>query len=165
MNVVIWVLNILQVVIVYFILYALYFYGIIEYMPEETGLNFKSLFPIFSLIASVSLWKIYSKISLWIISDVTQTKVSEIKITKSNVVTNKTLYTFFFGYASLKWRRLFRTLIILPALAFFIAGVFLELIEQGDIKSFMVVNLAIAGYFILIGLISWLIKPFVVKEG
>ena len=33
------------------------------------------------------------------------------------------LYTFFFGYAALKWRRLIRTLIIIPSVGFLISGI------------------------------------------
>ena len=84
---------------------------------------------------------------------------------------NKILYTFFFGYISLKWRRLVRTLIILTALTFIVFLAFHIII--GEVRSDIYVDgfwfnmffLPILGYIILIALISWLVKPFVVKEG
>ena len=161
MKIVIWLLNIVQVVIVYFILYALYFYGILEFVPEETGLNFKSLFPILSLFASVSLWKIYNKISVWIISDLTQAKVSEIKTAKSNVMPSKLLYTFFFGYFALKWRRLIRTISIIIASPVLIYNIN-QLIKSGRTPGEEEGLALILVIFIPI-LLSWIIKPFKVN--
>ena len=62
----------------------------------------------------------------------------------------KLLYTFFFGYFELKWRRLFRTLLIIPYCSF-------ALLLYKDI-------LLISIPIVPIALISWVIKPFVVKE-
>ena len=48
---------------------------------------------------------------------VSDTEAPETSVSnKSKPKPSKLLYTFFFGYASLKWRRLFRTLIILPTI-------------------------------------------------
>ena len=72
------------------------------------------------------------------------------------------LYTFFFGYAAFKWRRLIRTLIIIPSVGGLIIG-----IGAGFVEKFVLVIVSIGtflGVSLVIGLISWLIKPFVVKE-
>jgi hypothetical protein len=72
----------------------------------------------------------------------------------------KILHTFFFGYLSLKWRRLFRTLIFLP---YTLISIFFLMEVSGHFKN----TLAILGLMIStalsVGLISWIIKPFVVK--
>ena len=71
---------------------------------------------------------------------------------------------FFFGYLQLKWRRLFRVLClgaigILPI-------IFLELSDnwfdelEGFLSYFMFLGLVI----FLIGLISWVLKPFIVNR-
>ena len=79
---------------------------------------------------------------------------------------NKLLNTFFFGYLSLKWRRLFRTLIIIPFLYLiaFILWATLFVGGYGETFFYALFSLLLIGIPIIIGLISWLIKPFVVKE-
>lgn len=80
------------------------------------------------------------------------------------------LNTFFFGYLSLKWKRLFRTLIL-------IAYFFWIILSFDEAKTWRVINEVYLkvfniAYFILyilipivsIALISWVIKPFIVKE-
>ena len=74
----------------------------------------------------------------------------------------KLLYTFFFGYAALKWRRLVRTISLISIVAFFLF--FLNFIEESDGYIYRMITIAVIE-FIFIGLISWLIKPFVVKEN
>ena len=65
--------------------------------------------------------------------------------------------TFFFGYLSLKWRRLVRTgfTLLLISIPFYLDK---KPILHPDTIGFMLL------YFFLVALISWLIKPFVVKE-
>ena len=70
-----------------------------------------------------------------------------------------------FGYASLKWRRLSRTITILPALFFSIFVGAKMVFDEGGVNELLVSIAITVGYFILVGLISWLVKPFVVKEG
>ena len=72
------------------------------------------------------------------------------------------LYTFFFGYLSLKWRRLVRTLLLLPTILFQLGWLGAS-IYAVDVEAFGVFLLSL---FIplFIGLLSWVIKPFVVKE-
>jgi len=72
------------------------------------------------------------------------------------------LYTFFFGYLSLKWRRLVRTLLLLPTISFQLIWLGVSIYDV-DVEAF--------GFFLLslfitlfIGMLSWIIKPFVVKE-
>ena len=73
------------------------------------------------------------------------------------------LYTFFFGYLSLKWRRLVRTLLLLPTILFQLFMIVIFIFSGGDADLF---GLLLLSLFIpiLIGLSSWVIKPFVVKE-
>ena len=72
------------------------------------------------------------------------------------------LNTFFFGYLSLKWCRLVRTIsvLLLIYIPFYIDKSPSDIpILHVDTVFFMVL------YFpFVIGLLSWLIKPFVVKE-
>ena len=90
----------------------------------------------------------------------------------------KLLYTFFFGYAALKWRRLIRTLILIPTYTYLILLVLstLEAIGLGikpldflfaglRLSAFIISIAATIGIYIVIGLISWLIKPIIVKEN
>jgi|TARA_B110000483_G_scaffold208740_1_gene254570 hypothetical protein len=72
------------------------------------------------------------------------------------------LYTFFFGYAPFKWRRLIRTLILIPSVGGLISGIVAGFLEE---LSITIATIGIfSGVSLVIGLISWLIKPFVVKE-
>ena len=71
----------------------------------------------------------------------------------------KLLYTFFFGYAAFKWRRLIRTLIVVATIVFLIGNnVIYNNILEIQIRP-------IISFYILIVLISWVIKPFIVKEN
>ena len=66
----------------------------------------------------------------------------------------KILYTFFFGYAAFKWRRLIRTSILLLILVIFgLVMVFLD----GEIQIVLIIPF-------LTAIVSWVIKPFIVKE-
>jgi uncharacterized membrane protein YvlD (DUF360 family) len=81
------------------------------------------------------------------------------------------LNTFFFGYLSLKWRRLFRTLIMIPyciwTLMYFglVINAYVEGIVLTEHKEIYAWFYSIIGIPIIIGLLSWLIQPFVVKEN
>ena len=94
----------------------------------------------------------------------------------------KLLYTFFFGYAAFKWRRLIRTLIIIltfgSLLFWWIFALDVAIGNYMPAKGDLIINsvleffgLALAGsaffigVYIVIGLISWLIKPFIVKDN
>jgi hypothetical protein len=77
------------------------------------------------------------------------------------------LNTFFFGYLSLKWRRLVRTLILL-SLIYAIIGMIISIcisIEKGyiesDTRDFIVSTL---GLIVLTPIVSYILKPFAVKE-
>ena len=83
------------------------------------------------------------------------------------------LNTFFFGYLSLKWRRLVRTISfifsIIPAictLPWFFLGLS-DLIYYGTVydadEQWFVFWVSIS-LLVFIALLSWVIKPFVVKE-
>ena len=80
------------------------------------------------------------------------------------------LNTFFFGYLSLKWRRLFRTLI---TLAYFFWGLysFYEVKVYNWVNGEYIISYSIEDFILIISiptisipLISWVTKPFVVKE-
>lgn len=80
------------------------------------------------------------------------------------------LNTFFFGYLSLKWRRLLRTLCILISPFAFSLGVYFD---GGISRDYWEYGFYLGGLFygltglipysILISLISWVVKPFYVK--
>jgi len=85
----------------------------------------------------------------------------------------KLLNTFFFGYPSLKWRRLIRTIITITYLPFVIFtyiegcrrithwGYGGRTIGEFNLPYFI---LLISIPIVSIALISWVIKPFAVKE-
>ena len=66
------------------------------------------------------------------------------------------LNTFFFGYLSLKWRRLIRTISIFLFLLSFFIGLLLEFDD-----GFGILPISI---FFLTPLISYVVKPFIVKD-
>ncbi len=83
------------------------------------------------------------------------------------------LNTFFFGYLKLKWRRLIRTIVII--------GLILFLLEKTDLGNCIFDDIPFRlgcfrpsnyyDYFgsnflilIFVSLISWILKPFFVKE-
>ena len=68
--------------------------------------------------------------------------------------------TFFFGYLSLKWRRLIRTLLVLGFLILVINFIWGEF-EYETIEAKMIL---MTTYIVPIPLISWLVKPFIVKD-
>jgi len=82
----------------------------------------------------------------------------------------KLLNTFFFGYPSLKWRRLIRTIITITYLPFVIFT-YIEVLGKTTDFEGRTIGEFHSPYFILfisipivsIALISWVIKPFVVK--
>jgi len=228
MKALVWVLNIIQFLVVYFFAFALFRYGIFELLPPETGLTARGVWPAASIGIALLPWKYYNRLSNYIIAQITNIKAPKTNISNmSKPKPSKLLYTFFFGYAALKWRRLIRTLIILPTIAVSIAGIYIPVketqyslrrIENGisgknggmsgtwdstkyrnnyndpnfsgavkDLNSgierygsiaeyrfervkngflnFLMIHLVIIPGYIFFGLLSWLIKPFVVKEG
>ena len=73
------------------------------------------------------------------------------------------LNTFFFGYLALKWRRLVRVLIILG----FIGWIFfpLQIVEREAVDNkFLFVFFVSLIPVIPVALISWVVKPFIVKD-
>ena len=98
---------------------------------------------------------------------------------------NKLLQTFFFGYASYKWRRLIRTLVIfinIVLLCFITYFVYLNGERYFDehifgqirhprehnypleLKDFLPI-LCLIPYYLFIGLISYLIEPFIINKN
>jgi hypothetical protein len=82
----------------------------------------------------------------------------------------KLFYTFFFGYLSLKWRRLFRTLIIIASFVWTLnvyeentALLWIEGEPRYVLNEVNFTQLTLIPV-VLILLISWVIKPFLVKE-
>lgn len=73
------------------------------------------------------------------------------------------LNTFFFGYLSLKWRRLVRTLIIMPY-AYLAIYHTVYFIKRGYTDSIIVYLIPIY-LTILTPLISWVLKLFIVKDS
>ena len=77
------------------------------------------------------------------------------------------LYTFFFGYFSLKWRRLIR-FVISPVIVFLLIILNAEVYYQTGIldnfNELMYVIILFCSALPELAFISWIIKPFVVKE-
>ena len=73
------------------------------------------------------------------------------------------LNTFFFGYLQLKWKRLVRVLMI--GVLLILPFVFLEnMIGLNDLELLGVYSLVLVLTALSIGLISWVLKPFIVKD-
>ena len=78
------------------------------------------------------------------------------------------LYTFFFGYFSLKWRRLIR-FVISPVIIFLLMILNEEVYYQTGIldnfsEGLNTVIVLFCSALPELAFISWIIKPFVVKE-
>jgi len=88
----------------------------------------------------------------------------------------KLLYTFFFGYAALKWRRLIRVTIILLLLFITLIGLGAadkqpptgvtyynrDYPEMMEIETMLFLIFTI---LLLTPIVSWVIKPFIIKEN
>ena len=84
--------------------------------------------------------------------------VSKVEPETDNMGYSKTLLnTFFFGYLSLKWRRLIRVLILIPLVCWFVF-----VIVMGGKPSEWILSIAPLP---IIGLISWVVKPFTDKSS
>tara|TARA_B110000014_G_C19821527_1_gene426192 strand:- start:211 stop:645 length:435 start_codon:yes stop_codon:yes gene_type:complete len=139
-----WILNIIQFVIVFFI--AFIFLTEVQPLQElydlegKFGNSFGTLNAGISLIIAISSRKIYNKVSLFIM---------KIRIS-------------FFGYLPLKWKRLARVLsfagiILLPV-------VFTALDIPNSYEPQASVFLGFITSIILIPVVSYTLKPFVVKD-
>ena len=74
------------------------------------------------------------------------------------------LNTFFFGYLALKWRRLIRVLIILGFIGWVLMLLNIAETERGIGEMYpMVISMSLVAV-IPVGLISWVVKPFIVKD-
>jgi len=77
----------------------------------------------------------------------------------------KLLYTLFFGYLELKWRRLVRTLLLsYIILATLFLGDLLKWIEGDLWENYDDILHITFTLIILTPLVSYILKPFVVKE-
>lgn len=79
---------------------------------------------------------------------------------------NSFLNNFFFGYLTLKWKRLIRVLsvffiLFFPALLVFWLD---ETVGLASVEERGFRNIGYVSVPILIGLISWVAKPFIVKD-
>jgi hypothetical protein len=92
--------------------------------------------------------------SLIVLSSITSYILKPFAMNKNKF--NPTVNTFFFGYLSLKWRRLIRTISIF----LFLLSIFIGLLLQFD-DGIGILPIFI---FFLTPLISYVVKPFVVKE-
>ena len=95
---------------------------------------------------------------------------------------NKLLQTFFFGYASYKWRRLIRTLVILINIVLLFSIIYLIYDKRGsyfdedifgrgewrhypiELEDFLPIFCLIP-YYLSIGVISYLIEPFIINKN
>ena len=185
MKILIWVLNIIQFIIVYFLVFSLFFTGFFQVIDPSIGLSGETFWPLMSIGIAGVPWKYYNRFSLFITSKKMKAPAVELVgeeayntnekkgLDQSKTKRPEVLYTFFFGYFSLKWRRLIRVLILIPTILFFIFS-FLHIINDtevlpfdglnSEIKNILTMVLLILIYLLPFLLISWVVKPFVVKE-
>ncbi len=81
-----------------------------------------------------------------------------IEPTKSQTNFNKIKFNYFFGYLELKWLRLIRTLLIILII---LTPIFIIRIFDGGVLMFL---LTIIVVFLLSGLLSWVVMPFIIEE-
>ena len=93
-------------------------------------------------------------VSLIVLSSITSYVLKPFAMNKNKF--NPIVNTFFFGYLSLKWRRLIRTISIFLFLLSFFIGLLLEFDD-----GFGILPISI---FFLTPLISYVVKPFIVKD-
>jgi hypothetical protein len=193
MKILIWVLNSIQFLIVYFLVFWLLHVGIIVY-PGPSGLSIEGLWPAISIGIAGIPWRYYKRFSLFITSKKMKAPTEEVVAEEaSNNNENKELSqsktksagifnTLFFGYLSLKWRRLFRTLFILffVLIPFYMDKRLFYYAELGwsnrhyysgdspEILFFTRLHgdtvLIMLLFLFAVALSSWIIKPFVVKD-
>jgi len=187
MKILIWVLNIIQFIIVYFLVFSLFFTGVFQVIDPSIGLSGETFWPLMSMGIAGVPWKYYNRFSLFITAKKIKAPTEEVVVEEASNTNEKkglgqskterpeVLYTFFFGYFSLKWRRLMRVLILIPTFLFFILFIFKTIEGENlqlwsydaqymEIKSFLTMALCVLLYLLPFLLISWVVKPFVVKE-
>ena len=192
MKILIWFLNIIQFLIVYLLVFWLLHAGIIGGLGPS-GLSLEGLWPAISIGIAGIPWRYYKRFSLFIMSKRMKAPAEEVvteeasynkenkELSLSKAKSAGVLNTFFFGYFSLKWCRLVRTLFVLPSI-FYLWLVCVETFPHCNSRTGTTVNnvtiwecnqmipMDYEGFFILtsflllIPLLSWVIKPFVVKE-
>ena len=173
MKILIWVLNIIQFLIVYFLVFWLLHVGIIVY-PGPSGLSIEGLWPAISIGIAGIPWRYYKRFSLFIMSKRMKAPAEEV-VTEEASITNErkdlsqsktkssgVLNTFFFGYLSLKWMRLVRSLLLLLYVPLWAISSYTIIFNGADYVIICLIILFATTF--LIGLASWIIKPFVVKE-
>lgn len=74
----------------------------------------------------------------------------------------KILHTYFFGYAAYKYRRLFRTLILVICSVMTFYGLYFA--SNNDIRLASDIFILIIILLLISGLISFLIEPFIEKK-
>jgi len=189
----IWVLNIIQFLIVYFLVFWLLQAGFIVY-PGPSGLSIEGLWPAISIGIAGIPWRYYKRFSLFIISKRMKAPAEEVvteeasitnerkDLSQSKIKSSGVLNTFFFGYLSLKWMRLVRTLFILflVLIPFYLDKRLFYYAEIGwsnttyfsgnspEILFFTRLHADTVSIMLLflfaVALSSWVIKPFVVKD-
>ena len=193
MKILIWFLNIIQFLIVYLLVFYLLHEGIIGGTGPR-GLSLKGLWPGISIGIAAIPWKYYKRFSLFITSKKMKASVDEVlaeedsstkgnkELSQSKTKSAGVLNIFFFGYLSLKWMRLVRTLFILflVLIPFYLDKRLFYYAEIGwsgtkyysgnspEILFFTRLHVDTVSIMLLflfaVALSSWVIKPFVVKD-
>ena len=68
MKILIWVLNIIQFLIVYFLVFSLFFTGVFQVIDPSIGLSGETFWPLMSIGIAGVPWKYYNRFSLFITS-------------------------------------------------------------------------------------------------
>jgi antitoxin component YwqK of YwqJK toxin-antitoxin module len=68
MKILIWVLNIIQFIIVYFLVFSLFFTGVLDAIDPSIGLSGETFWPLMSMGIAGVPWKYYNRFSLFITS-------------------------------------------------------------------------------------------------
>ena len=141
-----WILNIIQFVIVFFIVFvSLKESQLLQelyYLEGKFSNSFGTLNAGISLIIAISSRKIYNKVSLFIM---------KIRIRIS-----------FFGYLPLKWKRLARVLSFAGIILLPVVFIALDIPNRHDEGGSIFLGFIIS--IILVPVVSYTLKPFVVKD-
>ena len=89
MKILIWVLNIIQFIIVYFLVFSLFFTGVLQAIDPSIGLSGETFWPLMSMGIAGVPWKYYNRFSLFITSKRLKAPAEEVVVEEAS---KSTLY-------------------------------------------------------------------------
>lgn len=84
MKILIWVLNIIQFIIVYFLVFSLFFTGVFQVIDPSIGLSGETFWPLMSMGIAGLPWKYYNRFSLFITSKKIKAPTEEVVVEEAS---------------------------------------------------------------------------------